>query len=391
VTKSNFIKVGIDATNIRGGGGVTHLVEMLSVADPSSYGINQVIVWGGSKTLLLIKDKSWLTKINPSLLNKGFFQRTFWQRYQLSKMVINEDCDILFVPGGSYLGKFHPVVTMSQNLLPFEFSEIQRFGWSFFSCKLLLLRLTQSLTFRRVDGVIFLSKYAHRTVLKVTGEVSAKTNIIPHGLSSRFYIKPRIQRLINEYSETNPFHILYVSIIDEYKHQYEVVEAISSLRKKGLPVVLDLVGPAYPPALQRLNLLINSLDAKDKWVFYHGPILFENLHHYYDGAQIGLFASSCENMPIILLEMMASGLPIACSNKGPMPEILGKAGLYFSPEDADDIRDTVFALIDSPLLRKKLAKSSYDKSKEYSWQRCAYETFSFISEIKKQYNRSDHV
>jgi len=39
----------------------------------------------------------------------------------------------------------------------------------------------------------------------------------------------------------------------------------------------------------------------------------------------------------ILVEAMASGLPIACSNRGPMPEVLGDAGVYFDPEDPHDI------------------------------------------------------
>jgi len=40
-----------------------------------------------------------------------------------------------------------------------------------------------------------------------------------------------------------------------------------------------------------------------------------------------IFASSCENMPNTLLEGMASDLPIACSNRGPMPEVLRDGGV----------------------------------------------------------------
>ena len=96
-------------------------------------------------------------------------------------------------------------------------------------------------------------------------------------------------------------------------------------------------------------------------------------------------------MPNILLEMMASGLPIACSNKEPMPEILGKAGIYFSPEQPEDISNALSKLIESPLLRMELAQASYDSAQAYSWQRCANETFSFIAETNKQYNRATNV
>ena len=79
--------------------------------------------------------------------------------------------------------------------------------------------------------------------------------------------------------------------------------------------------------------------AIDRWpiaiecVCFHGEIPYKELHQQYQQADIGVFASSCENMPNILLETMASGLPIACSKKGPIPEVLGKDGVYFDSEE----------------------------------------------------------
>ena len=68
--------------------------------------------------------------------------RTIWQIFKLSAEVKKEGCSILFVPGGSYAGTYLPVVTMSQNLLPFEINELKRFGFSFMTLKLLMLRFT---------------------------------------------------------------------------------------------------------------------------------------------------------------------------------------------------------------------------------------------------------
>jgi hypothetical protein len=47
----NKMILGINASNIRSGGGVTHLVELLRAAEPEMYGFNKVIVWSGKKTL----------------------------------------------------------------------------------------------------------------------------------------------------------------------------------------------------------------------------------------------------------------------------------------------------------------------------------------------------
>lgn len=379
--------VGIDATNIRGGGGVTHLKELLNSLEPSRFGIKRVVVWGGATLLNALCDQQWLDKCNPSELNKGLIKRTYWQYCKLTRVVKDAECDILLVPGGRYAGNFHPVITISQNLLPFEMRELCRYGWTFFTFKLLLLRVTQSLSFKKSDGIIFLTNYAHDVVLKVTGKLHAHIKIVAHGINPRFNKKPSKQRDINYYNAEHPYRVLYVSIIDEYKHQWHVVKAIATLRQQGLPIVLDLVGPANPQSLKKLNAEIKS----QPWVSYHGAIEFNLLHQQYAKADLGLFASSCENMPNILLEIMASGLPIACSNKQPMSSILGNAGVYFDPEKPEEIALALLTLIRSPSLRFGLAQASYARAQEYSWKRCANETFEFINEVIGKYKESNNV
>ena len=54
--------LGIDAFNIKDGGGVTHLVEMLRVANPKNFGFTKVIVWGDNKLLSQIDQQKWLKK-----------------------------------------------------------------------------------------------------------------------------------------------------------------------------------------------------------------------------------------------------------------------------------------------------------------------------------------
>jgi len=378
------LTIGIDATNLRRGGGLTHLIELLRVAQPKLFGINKVIVWGGFPTLNALDDCSWLFKHNPAALDKGLLQRILWQRYSLSHTAREEGCDLLFVPGGSYAGNFHPVITMSRNLLPFEMHELFRYGLSFRTLKFLLLRFVQSRSFRQTDGVIFLTQYAREAILCVTGKLSGKTSIIPHGMNSRFNRAPKVQSAITEFSDEHPYRVLYVSIIDQYKHQWHVVEAVSTLRKLGLPIVLDLVGPAYQPALKRLNKMIYKLDTDRTWVHYHGTIDFNDIHESYEQADLAVFASSCENMPNILLEAMAMGLPLACSNRGPMPEVLGNSGVFFNPEMPESITKALQKLIDSPKLRTELSHASYERVQQYSWERCASETFGFLTGIAKQ-------
>lgn len=360
---------------------MTHLVELLDAAQPKNYGIERIIVWASPSTLSALNDRDWLIKKNPSMLSKGFLQRMLWQCFCLSQSARDEGCDILFVPGGSYAGNFRPVVTMSQNMLPFEMDELRRYGRTLFAIKLLLLRFTQSRTFKKSEGVIFLTKYARDTVLKITGKLRAKSCIVPHGLNHRFSRAPKIQRQIADYNLKAPYRLLYVSVVDQYKHQWHVVEAVSRLRKQGLPIILDLVGPAYPPSLKRLKETINREDVDRTWVNYWGSIPFNELHHCYAQADLGLFASTCENMPNILLEKMAAGLPIACSLRGPMPEILQNSGLYFDPENPKDIASAITRLIESADLRTRLANLAYQSSKKYLWSKCAEDTLKFLVNV----------
>jgi glycosyltransferase involved in cell wall biosynthesis len=390
ITKKHLI-IGIDATNIRDGGGLSHLVEVLKVINVAQLDIDRIVVWGGLSTLSAIEERPWLVKSNFVALNKGLLQRTIWQYLHLSKAARNESCDLLFVPGGSYLGSFKPVVVMSQNLLPFDMVELRRYGWSLFTLKLLFLRYFQSRSFRKADGIIFLTKYASKLTLKVTGKLPGKTTIIPHGLNHRFNKPAKAQRKITEYSDAKPYRILYLSRIEKYKHHRNVVEAISSLRKQGLPISLDLAGPANSDALDSLNNILDCEDPNGQWVSYHGEIPYKKIHSLYEKADLAVWASTCETFGMILLENMASALPIACSKKEPASNIAGAAALYFDSEKPDDISRVLHKMIMSPKLRKKLAKAGPLRAKKYSWLACANSTFTFLKTIVKDFEGKKNV
>lgn len=380
------LTVGIDASNLRRGGGVTHLIEILRAAEPAQQGISKVIVFGGTSTLAQLDNQPWLVKRALPDLDGGLITRLFWQYFKLTVLLNKENCSILFVPGGSFFSSFRPVVTMSRNLLPFERQEMKRYGFSMMGLKLWLLRFGQTRSLRRADGVIFLTEYAKTAVTQVSGRLNGHVTQISHGLDVRFLSPPKFQKPINEYGPNNPYQILYVSIIDQYKHQWCVVEAVAALRNKGLPLVLSLVGPAYAPALKKLSQSMEKYDPTGTWIQYHGAVNYRELHHMYAQADLGLFASSCENMPNILLETMAAGLPIAASNMGPMPEVLGDAGVYFDPTKPTAIGTAIEALVSSPELRGMNANNSYERVQQFSWKRCAEETFSFLAQIAEQYS-----
>ncbi len=376
--------IGVDASNIRSGGGVTHLTQLLRAANPDSHGFSKLSVWSGTATLRHLEDRPWLVKSVPPQLDLGLLSRIIWQRFRLSRLAEAAECDVLFVPGGTFAGDFRPMVTMSRNMLPFDYREMLRYGVSWMTLKLALLRVAQTATYRKADGVIFLTRHAYRSVTRATGPLQGKSTMIPHGVDQRFVSVPRLQRPLECYSDANPFRLIYVSTVDVYKHQWSVAEAVARLRQRGLPIAIDLVGAGYGPSLVKLRNLLKRIDPGQEFIRYQGIVAYEEMHRLYEAADMCVFASSCENMPNILIEGMASGLPAACSSHEPMPEVLGDAGVYFKPEDVGSISEAIYRLVTSPELRMEKAKAAFERATIYSWEKCANETFSFLSAVARQ-------
>lgn len=376
--------IGIDATNLRAGGGITHLCELLSHTEIELTGFDRIIVWAKRKTIEKLPELSWLEKRTGRFVNGSLIQRTFWQQTVLPRELKETGCSVLFSPGGTLPFRVSvPTVTMSQNMLPFEKKERQRFKKGFLRYKLWLLKYVQSRSFLNADGVIFLSQYAERYVQKSLGQKIERASIIAHGVSSRFKMFPRQARAWESFSWEKPLHVLCVSIIDVYKHQWKLVEAVAALRKEGFPAVVDFIGPTNPEAMPRFQAALEKHDPAGEFALYHGPVDFYELEQHYQGADMFAFTSSCENLPNILLEAMAAGLPIVCSEKGPMPEVLGDCGEYFDPESAQEIQVALRKLIVDSELRQRHAQEAYARASEYSWTKCANSTFDFLSEVVK--------
>lgn len=373
------MNIAIDASNIRSGGGLTHLYYFLSNIDPKRDSFKKIYVWACQETLNFLPDKNWLIKINLPILERNFIARGFWQ-LNFGKLASNKNCDVIFSPGGTSLVFFKPTVLMSQNLLPFETQEISKYGFSIFFLKFLLLRFIQILSFKKSAGIIFLTNYSMHRVLKFSGSFCAKTQVVHHGIEKTFFSLPRAQFEINQYSIKNPFKILYVSSLEPYKHQYEVIMAVHKLRMMGMPVSLDIVGPFSNPAYSnKVKLAANSLDPYFKYIRIRGPVPHETLPAIYLNSNLFVFASSCEAFGQILLEAMASGLPIACSDSLSISELIGDAAVFFRCNNVENIADILRNFILHPKVRKKKALDAYNKAKNFSWRSSAIRTINFIN------------
>jgi glycosyltransferase involved in cell wall biosynthesis len=376
--------LAIDASNISSGGGLTHLVQLLTAATPVNSNIIRVHIWTSEGTAQKLPKREWLDVHTPEWCRAGLVRRLIGQQFLLPAMLKSAACDLLFSPGGTLPVRCPiPTVTLSQNMLPFEPERSALFGrWSWMRLKMYLLRFSQGRSFRRSQGVIFLTKYAYDTVKEVIGDFGAEVTVIPHGIESRFVMKPRLQRSFKTFSN-HAMQLLYVSIQMPYKHHLEVMEAVAKLRGQGLALRLHMVGENtshYGKAVLSKRL---ELDPDENFILDLGHVDFNNLHELYRLADSFIFASSCENLPNILIEAMAAGLPIACAQRGPMLEVLGDAGVYFDPEIPDSVAQAIAYLANDQKLRSKLAQIAWQRAQGYSWERCARETFDFIDQVAR--------
>lgn len=376
--------LGIDASTSGSGGAKRHLIELVNNFVPGQNGFSIIRIWGVNQLLDQLPESEAVQKISHPYLNKGFFYRTIWQIFYRDA-AFRDKFDILFSPFGTYTGTIKPYVSMSRNMLIFDKNERRRFGFSLMRLKFKLLFLVQKRSFKRSQGVIFLSNHARDTVKKSISLSNITTRIIHHGVSPEFREVPKKQKPISAYTFEKPFKFLYVSTVWRYKHPWNVVKAIANLRKKGYPVSFDFVGSSeQKSAGKELTNIIQECDPGCEFVRWHKKVDLNEVFAHYRLADTFIFASTCENMPNILIEAMSAGLPIVCSSYAPMPEFLKEGGVYMDPTNVVDIELALEKVILDKSLRERISEISYAESKQYDWAECAEQTFQFFNTIVKE-------
>jgi glycosyltransferase involved in cell wall biosynthesis len=375
---NNFI-IGIDASRNRSGGAVAHLIGVLNYLNPREFGITYLHLWSYKALLDQLPDRPWLIKHSPKALESSLLSQLIWQFFSLKKELKVHKCDILFTTDASSLASFSPMVVLSQDMLSYESGILEKFGFGMTRLRLHLIYYLQNMTFRKATGVIFLTYYASRVIQQHCGSLK-KIRIVPHGVHNLFKEKMFSCRTFLKNSEIK---CIYVSPISIYKNQWKVIEAIDYLREQGFKVNLDIIGYDDGTATAIVDKYLSNSAFSMDYIRILGPVDNEMLPDILLNADIFVFASTCENLPVTLLEAMAVGIPIASSDRGPMPEVLDNGGLYFNPDDHRSIASSIRQLIVDFELRKRLSNQSKLLASQYSWRRCSAETFSFICDNLK--------
>lgn len=375
------MRVLVNGLSARLGGGQTYLLNLL----------RRVPQGAGWEVFLLCPDNldidglpSNVERVGGGLKLDNPFRRAIWERFNLGKLASRLEANLLFCPGGllppgSLPAGLKTAVTF-QNMLPFDTAQRKRYPLGYRRLRDWLLERGLSSAMRKADLVIFISRFAREFILAKRGQLAGRSVVIPHGIDPRFFSRAD-NPLPFPASVPNGEYFLYVSFIDYYKSQIEVVRAFAQVRQLSkTQASLLLVGAENPPYGEALRREIDSLKLGEA-VKVMGNLPHHDLPALYQHALINLFASCTENCPNILLEMMASGRPALVSDRGPMPEFGGQAVTYFDPENVGQLVERWVGLLSGPEQGNRLAAGALERVTAMEWEKTASATWGAMAEI----------
>jgi len=360
------------------GGGQTNLINLMKFLP--NYECKVVFILNSDNFTFFSKFESdSIFLFEAQFASKNIFHRALWEKFFLPKKMREWGADIYYAPGGVMTTKvpdFCVSITTLQNMLPFESKERKRFPFfSYLRWKLLLLRFVFLRSYNVSDKVIFISKYSRDAVKKIIPKIKEKSIVIPLGINDIFIDNKKIYKL--PYGLSNGKFYLYVSHMDYYKSQKELVHSWKKLIDQGFEYPLVFAGPIVNQYGKEVISLIERLGLT-KNIIHLGHVEYDKLPGLYQASRALIFASTCECCPNILLEMFASEKVILCSNKNPMPEFGGDGVIYFDPYSIDQLTQKVLEIESGVIDKEAMAQRAHALSKQYKHTKTIEKTIQYI-------------
>ncbi len=220
----------------------------------------------------------------------------------------------------------------------------------------------------RADHVICISENTRRDLLDLVPVSPDKVSVVHLGFNQLSDIR---QKALPGSSHIEGPFLLFVGERGHYKNFKGLLQAYASSNwlTNNFSIVCVGGGKLQGNELELMRELgisswkVNQVNATD-----------DMLAEYYKKAAAFIYPSRYEGFGLPSLEAMSSGCPVVCSNTGSMPEVVGNAGAYFDPESIDSIRETIEHVLESNEQRELLVQRGFNRSAEFSWERCATET-----------------
>jgi len=233
----------------------------------------------------------------------------------------------------------------------------------------------------RAEGVVAISEFTRNQLLEKFGLDEKKVKVIYLGLDREFHtdISSEEKEQVRKKFSLPPSFILFVGALEPRKNLMSLIEALKIVHGKHKKIPLVIVGREGLDC-KNLEQKIDQLELR-AWVKMTGYLPDEEVKALYRLASVFAFPSLCEGFGLPLLESMASGLPVAASERSAMPEIAQDAALYFRPEEPEDMADKLILALQDEELRKTLREKGKKRALDFDWHTTAAETLSFYESL----------
>ncbi|MDL2323338.1 glycosyltransferase family 4 protein [Bacteroidales bacterium OttesenSCG-928-A17] len=225
---------------------------------------------------------------------------------------------------------------------------------------------------RQSKAVITCSENSKRDIIETMNVSPDKIHVIPWGIRHDvFFPEKDLEEtktiLQNKFKLDKPY-FLSVSCNEERKNTPRLIDVFVEYTKQDSDTELCLIWNNIPDSITER---INNLGMK-KRIHILSNVTDEDLRLLYNGAKATVFPSFYEGFGLPVLESMACGTPVICSNTSSLPEVGKDAAIYIDPANNQSILDALIAIDirdQNALIEKGLKYAS-----EYTWEKCARET-----------------
>jgi glycosyltransferase involved in cell wall biosynthesis len=191
---------------------------------------------------------------------------------------------------------------------------------------------------------------------------SDRTAYIPNGVEPRFFLPRR-------YDSSGPLKLLYAGTWLDQRGIFYIRDALERLVSQLPGLTMSFVGCGCPPETIKKFFGSKLLSA----IVVQPVVRSGQMHELFSSHDIFLFPSLMEGLPSVLLEAMASGMPVISAETCGMPDVVEDDfnGLLIPPADAQAIEQAVLRLAASPALCQRLGEAAQQTMTRYTWERSA--------------------
>lgn len=218
--------------------------------------------------------------------------------------------------------------------------------------------------YKNITGAIVISEFMVNQLIQTTNIKPDKIELIPIGIDiNKFFpSKEKLEETKTKLNlSPNNFLIIYVARFDQHKDQLTLIKAFA---EAGLPDChLILIGDNTVGETDYLGLCKKMTDEKnlaDKITFLG---FRDDLAEIFRASDLFVIPSRSETLGMVVLEAMASGLPVIGTNSGGIPDIIthNKNGLLFEPREYKTLSDLILELYHKKEKRESIAKNGLEK------------------------------